>query len=232
MSYLITWDMPASDRRRSEKRLHELIDEYGPVVSAYPHWHPLVASSEPDRSSPATLPDRRAGYEGLDHDIYLRNAFITCPYNDGKRVIESVQRMNRLDDKLRVRRGEGEIQYALRLDRLHERRVAFVSAEVIDVPLYMPNATPILVKCNWRRSMESDGTIPKSIAVPLLLEMELPCWRTPGVAETWETMRKLILGSPCGSRSSLFVNQETGQTLKSIWNSLIDTGMFGKIYDR
>jgi hypothetical protein len=78
--------------------------------------------------------------------------------------------------------------------------------------------------------MEADGTIPKSIAVPLLLEMEVPNWRTAKVAETWETMRPYILGSPRGARSSLFVNQETGQVLKDVWNTLIDTGMFGPIY--
>lgn len=207
MSYLVTRDLTASDRTRSEKKLHELIDEYGPVVSAYPHWHPLVASSDPDRQSPVIIPGERAGYKGLDHTICLRDAFITCPYHNGKSVIASVK-------------------------RLKESPVAFISAEVIAVPLYMPSATPILVKCSWKRPMESDGTIPKSIAVPLLLEMEIPSWHSSKVAETWETMRKLILGSPCGSRSSHFVNQETGQTLKSIWNSLIDTGMFGKSYVR
>lgn len=77
--------------------------------------------------------------------------------------------------------------------------------------------------------MAADGSIPTSLAVPLLLEIEVPNWRNAEVAETWETMRRYILGQPCGSRSSLFVNQETGQTLKSLWNSLIYTGMFGPI---
>ena len=63
----------------------------------------------------------------------------------------------------------------------------------------------------------------------LMLEEEVPCWREAQLAETWETMRYYILGSPHGSRSSLFVNQETGQALKNIWKALIHTGMFGPI---
>jgi hypothetical protein len=35
-----------------------------------------------------------------------------------------------------------------------------------------------------------------------------------------------------GSRSSLFVNQETGQALKNLWTTLIETGMFGSIIFR
>ena len=74
-----------------------------------------------------------------------------------------------------------------------------------------------------------DGTIPLSIAIPLILEHEVPGWRQSSLAETWESMRELLLGRPHGARSSLFVNQETGQAIKKIWNSLIYTGMFGPI---
>ena len=197
------------DKARSEERLNDLVDRYGPVVSAYPHWHPIVASSSKNRNErpafPITVPGHDAGYEGLDHTIYLRDGFITCPYGGEERIIESVEA---LDDS----------------------HVASIRAERIDFPLYMPNATPVLVKCEWHCVMEADGTIPKSVAVPLLLEMEVPHWRTSKVAETWETMRPYILGEPRGARSSLFVNQETGQVLKDVWNTLIYTGMFGPIY--
>ena len=71
--------------------------------------------------------------------------------------------------------------------------------------------------------------IPKSLAVPLLLEQELPCWRWSDVGETWETMLPYFLGRPHGRRSSLFVNRETGQVMKTIWSALINTGMFGPI---
>ena len=71
--------------------------------------------------------------------------------------------------------------------------------------------------------------IPLSIAMPLLLEKELPMWKWADVAETWETMRPYFLGNPHGARSSLFVSQETGQAMKKVWNALINTGMFGPI---
>ena len=89
----------------------------------------------------------------------------------------------------------------------------------------------MLVTCEWtsERAWSSDGTIPKAVAVPLMLELELPFWRSAEVAETWESMRPHILGSPCGSRSSLFVNQETGAYLKKVWNDIIYSGMFGPI---
>ncbi len=204
--YLLTRHISPDQRERSEAKLYDLITLYGPVVDAYPHWHPLVASWKHNPHFPNTLPSHETGYEGLDHTVYLRNAFITCPYADGQRVLDSV-------------------------DRLNDNPLATIRAEVLDVEFYMPNATPVLVKCDWqRRPMESDGTIPKSVAVPLLLEIEIPRWRTSKVAETWETMRPYILGEPSGSRSSLFVNQETGQALKTLWNSLIYTGMFGPIY--
>jgi len=202
---LATRNFRGSDRARSESRVHDLIDQYGPVVDAYPHWHPLVSSGKRGDLYPVTHPGKSAGYDGLDHTIYFRNAFITCPYSDGKKVLDSVARLN-------------------------SNPAATIEAEIIDTPLYVPDATPILVKCNWDRPMENDGTIRKPVAVALLLEMEIPKWWNSEVAETWETMRPYFLGSPRGSRSSLFVNQETGQTFKNLWNMLIHTGMFGPIY--
>lgn len=205
LQYLISRHIPADQREESAFKLSDLIIHYGPVVESYPFWHPLVASFPGrDPRFPATTPSRDTGYEGLDHTVYLRNAFITCPYGGAETVIESI-------------------------DRLEPCPIVSISAEELDFPLYMPNATPVLVKCEWDKLMLHDGTFPPEVAVPLLLELEVPCWRTSRVAETWETMRPYILGSPRGKRSSLFINQETGQVLKTLWNTLINTGMFGPI---
>ena len=115
------------------------------------------------------------------------------------------------------------------VDELPPHPVAIVSAERIDAQLYHPRTTTVLVRCTWEHPRPTDGTIPKSWAVPLLLEQELPCWRWSKVGETWETMLPYFLGQPHGRRSSLFVNQETGQVMKNVWNALINTGMFGPI---
>ena len=63
------------------------------------------------------------------------------------------------------------------------------------------------VRCQWEKPLLLDGMIPKSLAVPLLLEQGLPRWRWAEVGVTWETMLPHFLGVPHGRRSSLFVNR-------------------------
>jgi hypothetical protein len=203
-SYLVPRprDVDESRRARSKEALEEINFKYGPVVESYPSWHPLVANCE--NTFPATVPSQQCGYRGLDHTRYFAKGFITCPYGDGEEVLQSVA-------------------------ALLAHPIADITAERLDVKLYNPNATAILVSCNWKRPLDADGMIPISIAMPLLLEKEFPCWRRAEVAETWENMRPYFLGRPHGSRSSLFVSQETGQAMKKIWNALIFTGMFGPI---
>lgn len=195
-------DTDEFQRARSKEALLDIVDKLGPVVEAYPTWHPLVSNHE--SRHPTTSPSQECGYKGLDHTRFFAKGFITCPYGDGQEVIDSVA-------------------------ALPYNSAASITAEKLDVQLYNPNATPVLVKCEWNESLDRDGMIPLSIAMPLLLEKEIPCWRWAEVAETWETMRPYFLGRPHGSRSSLFVSQDTGQAIKKIWNALIYTGMFGPI---
>ena len=201
-SYLVPRGIEAKERERSENKLFDIVERYGPVIEGYPSWHPLITHH--DDQSPATTPSDRCGYKGLDHTGYFANAFITCPYDDGQKVIDSVE-------------------------SLPYNPVATITAERLDVQLYQPNATPILVRCDWAKPISNNGMIPASIAIPLILLKEVPCWESATRGETWETMRPYFLGSPHGSRSSLFVNQETGLTIKKVWSLLINTGMFGPI---
>ena len=203
LSYLVARRVDAAEKDRSAQVLDEIIERYGPVVETYPSWHPLVrANDDPFRA--IDTPSLDCGYDGLDHTVCLAHAFVTCPYDDGQPVIDSVR-------------------------KLPFHPLAGISAERIEAELYSPEATPILVTCDWADPLPLDRMIPKAWAMPLLLEKELPCWRSSQVAETWESMRPYFLGRPHGSRSSLFVSQETGQTMKTIWNALIRTGMFGNI---
>jgi hypothetical protein len=204
VSYLIprARNLEESDRARSRQALNEIVERCGPVVDSYPSWHPLVCHH--DDHQPETTPSKQCGYQGLDHTVYFANGFITCPYGDGQEVLNSVAALPR-----------------------HE--IAQITAEKLDVHLYAENAVPILVECHWHKSLETDGTIPLSIALALILEKEVPCWKWSRVAETWETMRPYFLGGPHGSRSSLFINQEAGQAIKKIWETLIHTGIFGPI---
>lgn len=198
-------DLDPIEFQRSKLTLMDLMDELGPVIDTYPSWHPLVSDKRKDYD--CIYPNTDCGYEGLDHTISFANGFITCPYGNGEEVIDSVNELN-------------------------YNPAAEITAEFLDVKLYSAEAKAILVRCKWNKRLAPDGTIPLSLAIPLLLENELPMWRESKVAETWDSMRSYFLGQPHGRRSSLFVNQETGQGVKKIWESLINTGMFGPILIR
>lgn len=198
-------DVDEYQRERSKQVLLDIINQCGPVVDSYPSWHPLISlGCEGGSNQVITTPSEKCGYKGLDHTRLLANGFITCPYGDGQEVIDSV-------------------------NALSDSSIATITAERLNVVFYNTNTTPILVRCTWRKPFLMDGTIPLSIAMPLILEKELPCWRSSNFAETWETMRPYFLGTPNGSRSSLFINQETGLAIKKAWNALICTGIFGPI---
>ncbi|MGX9559509.1 hypothetical protein [Pseudomonas sp. CFBP 5750] len=203
-NYLVPRHRDADEAQwtKNKEALREIATTLGPVVDAYPSWHPLVRNH--DSRAPARVPSYQCGYQGLDHTRYFANGFITCPYSDGQDVMDSVV-------------------------ALPYHPAASITAERLDVQFYNAQTTPILVKCEWDKPLSFDGTIPLSIAMPMILEQEVPCWNWSEVAETWETMRPYFLGSPHGSRSSLFVNQETGQAIKKVWELLIRTGMFGPI---
>lgn len=194
-------DSDEAQRARSKKALEEIVGELGPVVDRYPSWHPLVRNH--DSRHPVTVPSDRCGYEGLDHSKYFVNGFITCPYGDGQEILDSVRALPR-------------------------HHAAYITAEKLDVQFYNAEVTPILVRCHWEE-LFPDHMIPLAVAVPLILEKEVPCWMWSEVAETWESMRSYFLGAPHGARSSLFVSQETGQGIKKVWETLIYTGMFGPI---
>jgi hypothetical protein len=201
-NYLIPRSFAPEERQRAEHALQDIVTECGPPVDAYPIWHPLV--SHHDARDPVTYPSDRCGYRGLDHTRYFAHGFITCPYSDGEEVIRSAQ-------NLPCPPG------------------VIISAEQLDVPFYNAGVTPVLVRCEWIEGLDEGHAIPKRIAVPLMLEQELPCWRWAQRAETWETMRPYFLGQPHGSRSSLFVSQDTALAMKKIHIAMNESGMFGPL---
>ncbi len=195
-------DVTPAQLDESKRQFHDLVDRLGPVVRAYPTWHPLVADFK-DRYS--TRPSVECGYKGLENTILFVHGFITCPFGDGAdEVIESVR-------------------------QLKDHSAAHITAEKMSTPFYSSQATPVLVTCGWDRPLAPDNMIPLSLAMPLLLEKEVPCWRYAQVAETWDSMKAHFLGLPHGSRSSLFVSQETGSAMKKVWETIIHTGMYGPI---
>lgn len=198
--YLIPRDLNPNSRDEALSVLEMLSDKLGPVVDSYPTWHPLIWKNE--AASPATIPSQRSGYEGLDHTVFFAHGFISCPYDDGKKIIKSVEELNRHND-------------------------AYLTAESLEVEFYNSGTNAIVVHCNWNCLLEADLTIPKSMAVPLMIENELPARRWASFPESWESMRGYLLGEPHGNRSSLFVNQATALAIKKTYQCLCESGMFG-----
>lgn len=197
----LTKDLRADQRQEAVDYLKDVIANYGPVVASYPTWHPLVAFGC-DQSNYSTFPDDRSGYVCIDHTVLLQNAFITCPYHEPNAVLKCVKKFRKTND-------------------------AEITASHIPCKLYHENAYPVLVVCDWYHDLNSDGTIPIKVAAPLMLEKELPFRHKAEVCENWESMRYHFLGSPHGSRSSLFLNQEAGLLMKRLWVALSNTGLYG-----
>ena len=204
-TYLISRHFSPSDRSRSERVLLDIVEKCGPAVESYPTWHPLVRNH--DKRDPQTYPNAKCLYKGLDHTQYLAHGFITCPYRDGSDIIESVNRLPRI-------------------------QCADITAEKLDVKFYNEGTMAILVRCNWSEHLEQGSLVPKKLAVPLMLEQELPCWTWAKRSETWESMRPYLLGQPHGNRSSLFVNQDTALAMKKVYLAMVESGMFGPLIDR
>ncbi len=199
--YLIPVTFPPQIRADSADALLDIQDELGPVVDSYPSWHPLV--SRHDGRNPETYPNKRTGYRGLDHTRYFAHGFITCPYGGAENVNESAMGIH--------------------------HHCATITARKLDTPFYIDGATPVLVKCEWSEPFNLWPLIPKRIAVPLMLEQELPVWRWSTRAERWDVMRPYLLGEPHGSRSSLFVDQETALAMKKAYMAMVESGMFGPL---
>lgn len=209
--YLIKKHLPADEQQELRYYLEDLTLRLGPVVEMYPSWHPLVCHHE--SIQPITYPSSECGYRKLDHTIYFVNGFLSCPYgkNNGQEIIDSVNELHN---------SSAYPRYS---------HVASIEAERIDKPFYSDGVDPILVVCNWLKPMPNDKTIPKDIAIGLMLETEVPCWRESKFGETWNTMRPYLMGEPCGKRSSMFLDQEAGQAMKKVYEAIVYSGMFGSL---
>ncbi len=177
-----------------------LIAKLGNATESYPDWHPILTF--PPRSSR----DHRSSlgqveaYDGLDHTVQFVRGFVTCPYSE--------EAADRLVDTVNQTPG-------LRAHRLSE-------------PLYSDQAHPVVVVATMVE-LEGDGTIRSRDALRWFVSLSASEAADAQVAETWWNIRSLVLGSPHGSRSSLFVNQHTGAQMRKILEVMNESGMFGPI---
>lgn len=240
----------SEDRNRAEHALAVIHEKFGPFVTSYPEWHPVIALGRDvhSRSGTQTTPS----FPHLDHTSYMANAIITCPYGSTDELIATVKRsywglvqyLNSDDGRyssiagwLRMAADSIELRAAYITDELIESFTdgnydyddSDVFSDVSDlIPLYAHDARPILIWWSWNKhQLESDGTISPAIAVPLMLSRTLADMSYAEFAESWEDMRYLLLGSPHGARSSLLLNQLTVKQLRTMFNGLMESGAFG-----
>lgn len=199
----IPYGAGSSERLKVKNKLQEIVKECGPVVDGYPAWHPFMAEADPAQWSPLT-PTSLKSFRGLDHTVYFQNGILTCPYDHAvDNLFKQITALKHDDALISIERLEG-------------------------ITLYNEQAVPLLIRCEWNREWkEYDGTFNLRIVLGLMLEREIPNWRWSPFSESWDSMSGQIMGEPHGARSSLFVNQVTGQKLKNVWNQIIKSGLLG-----
>lgn len=201
-------DMSKTEMENAEEYLRNVVHEIGPVVDSYPNWHPFVrhfCSSLHDYLH--NIPRNDQGFQGLDHTIFFSHGLITCPYVEDSvnKLFQSVDLMNKKFD------------LSLECSR-------------IDVNLYNKQVFPVLIKSDKCYELETDLTIKKTSAVKMFCQLLVDTIGCSYSTFDWKDFSPCILGTPSGGRSSLFVNEETGQTLKSIFTLLVKQKVFSESY--
>lgn len=188
------------DPDAGETLVQELIAELGNVVDNFPDWHPILTAPQDDHSGHIYSTSQLSIYNELDHTIEFVRGFVTCPYS--KQAAEALI---------------AEVG-----------KVAGLSASLAKGPLYSDKAFPVVVEAT-AVDLEADGTIRSRDALAWFVQEAVKHAREAQVGETWWNMRSNILGTPHGSRSSLFVNQHAGSHMRKILEAMNNSGMFGPI---
>ncbi len=188
------------DPAAGRKVVEQLIAELGNATDRYPDWHPILTAPPRDSIEHRSHLQQIEAYRGLDHTIEFVRGFVTCPYSE-----EAADRL---------------VSAASLVPNLDAYRLS--------KPLYSDEAHPVVVVA-LNVELEGDGTIRSRDALSWFVSLSASEAANAQVAETWWNIRSYILGSPHGSRSSLFVNQHTGAHMRKILEAMNESGMFGPI---
>ena len=189
-----------ADPLKGQEVLENLIKELGNAVDSYPDWHPILTAPKGSSSEHIAYISQLKIYNGIDHTREFVRGFITCPYSE-KTADTLVAQVNQVNG---------------------------LQAYRLDYPLYADNAFPVVVEA-YEVILEADGTIRSRDALRWFVQEAAKFADNAQVAETWWNIRSYILGSPHGSRSSLFVNQHAGSHMRKILEALNNSGMYGPI---
>ncbi|EBO9898480.1 hypothetical protein EF72_21320 [Salmonella enterica] len=243
--------MPFPEIIEQQNRIRHAVEvisnRLGPFVDSYPEWHPFISFRGDGRCS-----ETRPNLEFLDHTRFMVNGFITCPYHGGDQMIETVNQHSYnslyLDGRRNVNLSNwfrllsimgnayasyitedliAELEDGEELDRLSQQQTLDDADGLIN--MYAPNAQPILVWFDWYDHLKTDDNkIPAAAAVPLMLARNLADLPNASCSETWEDMRHMLMGSPHGARSSMFLDQLTVKQMRTMFNALMATGAYDK----
>jgi len=189
-----------NDKDLSKTKLEEVMRDLGDCVRSFPDWHPIIRAPQKGIKSNASFIANSDVYAGTDHTRNFVRGFITCPYSEDS--------ANKLVENVNQIQG------------LHASRLFF--------PLYTDDAYPVVVEA-LEVELEGDGTIRSRDAIRWFAEQTIGEAAKAELAETWWNIRSGILGTPHGSRSSLFVNQHTGVHMRKILEALNNSEVFGPI---
>lgn len=180
------------EAEKAKTYLIELQKELGPVIEAYPTWHPLVRyDGNPDRL-----------IEDHVHMIYFANGYVVT--SKEKRWLTifdcAVNHMPMMAD-------------------------AWVSLEEGDpsIKLFGYETSFIVVKCHWMRKSLPDGTLPPSTAVTNALLTQLFPSLMFEMGKSWDSMSDEFFGLPHDKRDSAWLNKQTGDALKTLWETMLET---------
>ena len=188
------------NREAGQRQVRLLNEELGNAVITYPDWHPILTAPPRTGNEHVSSLSQLKVYTGLDHTILFVRGFVTCPYSDDAA------------DRLVAAVNGVPGLYAYRLEEA----------------LYADGAYPVVVVAT-NVDLEADGTIRSRDALAWFVQQTAMEATSAQVAETWWNIRTNILGSPHGSRSSLFVNQHAGVHMRKILDAMNNSGMFGPI---
>ncbi len=180
--------------------VEQVIQELGNAVDYYPDWHPILTAPPREGAEHISSLSQLETYRELDHTTEFVRGFVTCPYSDDGA------------DKLVAAVNQVPGLYAYRLDQ----------------PLYADSAHPVVVVAK-AIELEADGAIRSRDALTWFAQQAAAEASSAQVAETWWNIRSNLLGGPHGSRSSLFVNQHTGNHMRKILEAMNASGMFGPV---
>ncbi|HIF0688976.1 TPA: hypothetical protein ACXYOX_004223 [Escherichia coli] len=231
---------------RMRHMVEVITSRLGPFVESYPEWHPFITFRGDGRCSETT-----PNLEFLDHSRFMVNGFITCPYHGGDQMIATVEGHGRtlrgLDgvhgtfgNWFRLVASMGDVHASYITEELIEQfengdDLSSISKQnTLDdaedlIQMYASNAQPILVWVAWDEYLQTeDHKIPAAAAVPLMLARNLADLPNAACSETWESMLYMLIGSPHGARSSMFLDQLTVKQMRTMFNALMATGAYDK----